>query len=47
MRRDGPSVLVLQPGGGRGEGQGPGEGDAAVSEDDTVDTMMRTEIRCT
>ena len=47
VRRDGPSVLVLQPGGGRGEGQGPGEGDAAVSEDDTVDTMMRTEIRCT
>ena len=28
-------------------GRGPGEGDAAVSEDDTVDTMMRTEIRCT
>ena len=47
MRRDGPSVLVLQQGGGRGAGQGPGEGDAAVSEDDTDDTMMRTKIRCT
>ena len=32
---------------GEARGRGPGEGDAAVSEDDTVDTMMRTEIRCT
>ena len=47
MRRDGPSVLVLQPREDRGEGQGTREGDAAVSEDGTVDTMMRTEIRCT
>ena len=47
VRRDGPSVLALQPGGGEARGRGPGEGDAAVSEDDTDDTPMQAAIRCT
>ena len=32
---------------GEARGRGPGEGDAAVSEDDTDDTMMQAAIRCT